>query len=415
MTDSAISLSARAPWVLALDAGSSSVRAGLYDAVGRPLEGGPVARFRVAWRTSPEGAMEADGEALLAACAAAVDGAMEVAGRAGIEVAAVAVATFWHGVMGVGADGRPATPLYGWGDTRAREDAARLRGRVDAGAAHGRTGCFVHEVYPAAKLVWLRRTLGDTFPRVAAWGSLGELLALRLFGARRTSVSMASGTGLLDVRALRWDAEMMAAAGVEEGTLPEVSDAPLVGLLPEYARRWPGLAGVPWVPALGDGACASLGSGARGGRVALTVGTSAAVRVLRAEADPPVPPGLWCYRLDARRAVWGRALSNAGNVHAWLRRTLRLPEGEELDRALASAEARGHGLLVWPELVGERPPLEAGPGAEVRGLTLATTPVQIARAWLEAAAVGMAEALDAVEAAFGPADEVVAGGGALHA
>jgi gluconokinase len=46
---------------------------------------------------------------------------------------------------------------------------------------------------------------------------------------------------------------------------------------------------------------------------------------------------------------------------------------------------------------------------------MAAGPVEIARAWLEAAAVGMGEALDAVEAAFGPADEVVAGGGALNA
>ena len=415
MPDALPSLAARAPWVLALDAGSSSVRASLYDRAGRPLEDAPPARRGVAWRASPEGAMEADGETLLESCLEAVDGAMAVARERRIEVAAVGVCAFWHGVMGLGADGRPVTPLYGWGDTRAREDAAALRGRVDAEAAHGRTGCFVHEVYPAAKLVWLRRTLGDTFPRVAAWGSLGELLARALFGARRTSVSMASGTGLLDARALRWDGEMLTAAGVSPETLPEVSDAPLAGLLPAYARRWPELAAVPWMAALGDGACASLGSGACGRRLALTVGTSAAVRVLRETAGPVVPPGLWCYRLDARRAVWGRALSNAGNVHAWLRRTLRLPEREALDAALASPEARAHGLTVHPELVGERPPLEAGPGAAVAGLTLATTPEQIARAWLEAAAERIGEAVRATEAVFGEAEEIVAGGGALHA
>ena len=49
------------------------------------------------------------------------------------------------------------------------------------------------------------------------------------------------------------------------------------------------------------------------------------------------------------------------------------------------------------------------------GMTPATGPVEIARAWLEAAAFTMADALDAVEADAGPAAEVVAGGGALHA
>src|SRR5215207_366210 len=181
----------RAPWVLALDAGSSSVRAALFDRFGRPLDAAPAGRVSVSWRAAPQGAMETDPDALLAACAEVIDAALAAARAAGIAPAAVAPTTFWHGVMGVGADGAPLTPLFGWGDTRSRDDAAWLRERVDAAAVHRRTGCFVHESYPAAKLVWLRRTRGDTFPRAAAWLSLGEHLGERWLGARRTSLSMA--------------------------------------------------------------------------------------------------------------------------------------------------------------------------------------------------------------------------------
>jgi len=75
-----------------------------------------------------------------------------------------------------------------------------------------------------------------------------------------------------------------------------------------------------------------------------------------------------------------------------------------------------HGLAIVPRLVPERPPRHDGPEtAAISGLTMAVGPVEIARAWLEAAAIGIGEALDAVEAAFGRADGVVAGGGALHA
>jgi gluconokinase len=405
---------ARAPWVLALDAGSSSVRAGLFDRFGRPLAPDAVARVGVAWRASAGGAMEADADEFLAACVAVIDGAVAAARAAGITVEAVGGATLWHGLVGVADDGRAVTPLYGWGDTRAREDAAALAGRLDAAAYHRRTGCFVHELYPAARLVWLRRTAGDSFPRVAAWGSVGELLWMRLFGARRTSVSMASGTGLLDVGRCAWDAETLAAVGVGADRLPEVSDEPVRGLLPGYARRWPELAEVPWFPALGDGACASLGSGACGARLAITVGTSAAVRALRDDAAA-VPEGLWCYRLDARRTVAGRALSNAGSAFAWLRRTLALPPADELEAALAAEPPGAHHLTVVPDLLGERPPLSGAPGASVEGLTLETTPVRIARAWMEAVAARIADAVRAVEAEVGPAAEIVAGGGALHA
>jgi gluconokinase len=281
---------------------------------------------------------------------------------------------------------------------------------------HRRTGCFLHELYPAAKLVWLRGPAGDSLPPSATWAGIGELLALRLFGERRTSVSMASGTGLLDLHRQAWDGEMLEAAGVTADALPAVCDAPFAGLREPFAARWPELAAIPWFPALGDGACASLGMGAIGRRVGLTVGTSAAVRVLREDAEPVVPDGLWCYRLDARRTVCGRAMSNGGNGFAWLARTLRLPAPAELEARLAAMAPGAHGLTVVPRLVAERPPRPDGPEtAMIAGLTAATGPTEIARAWLEASARAMAEAVDAVEAAFGPADEVVAGGGALHA
>jgi gluconokinase len=405
------------PWVLALDVGSSSVRAQFYDARGRALDAQP-AQVPVRWRTHPRGAMEADAGTLVRAALIALDRAVEAARAAKAEVAAVAVDTFWHGVMGVDGRGRPLTPLYAWGDTRAREDAARLREMVDAEAAHARTGCFVHESYPAAKLVWLRRTQGDTFPRAAAWLSIGEHLGQRLFGARRTSLSMASATGLLDVRACRWDGEVLDACGITEAHLPELSDEPMRGLRPPFARRWPELARVPWFPALGDGACATLGSGAaEPGRMALTVGTSAAVRVLLHDAAPRVPDGLWLYRLDARRTVAGRALSNAGNTFAWLRRTLRLPRGDRLEAMLASAETESPAHLdVIPTLLGERPPLsERQDVATLAGMTMDTTPVELWRAWLQAVAARVADAVDAVEREYGRADEIVASGGALHA
>lgn len=408
----------RGPWVLALDVGSSSVRAQLYDARGRALADAPAGQVPVRWRTDPPGAMETDADALVRAALTALDRGVKAARAANVRIAAVGVDTFWHGVMGVAADGSAVTPLYAWGDTRARGDAAALRERVDADAAHARTGCFLHESYPAARLVWLRRTLGDTFPRAAGWLSIGEHLGERLFGVRRTSPSMASGTGLMDVRAGRWDGEMLAACGITADVLPEVSDQPLAGMRPEFARRWPELAAVPWFPALGDGACATLGSGADGpGRIALTVGTSAAVRVLRHDAEPRVPAELWLYRLDAARTVAGRALSNAGNTMAWLRQTLRLPRADRLEATLAElADAPPPPLEIVPVLLGERPPLsERGDVATIAGMTMSTTPTEIWRAWLWALARRIAQAVEVVEREYGRADRIVASGGALHA
>jgi gluconokinase len=71
---------------------------------------------------------------------------------------------------------------------------------------------------------------------------------------------------------------------------------------------------------------------------------------------------------------------------------------------------------VVPTLVGERPPLsERGEVSLMAGMTIGTSPVDLWRAWTESVAGRVADAVQAVEAEYGRADEIVASGGALHA
>jgi gluconokinase len=122
----------------------------------------------------------------------------------------------------------------------------------------------------------------------------------------------------------------------------------------------------------------------------MMVGTSGAMRVvtdLHGKA-PRIPPKLWCYRVDAERAVLGGALSNGGNLIEWLRTTLRLSDDlEMLEAALAGEEPDSHGLTFLPFLAGER---STGWHADARGtlsgMRLHTTPLDIMRAGREAVA-----------------------------
>ena len=112
---------------------------------------------------------------------------------------------------------------------------------------------------------------------------------------------------------------------------------------------------IPWFPAAGDGACSNVGSGCtRNDRLALMVGTSGAMRVLWKADSVEIPDGPWCYRADEKRFVMGGALSDGGNLVAWLRETLRLPE--ETERLLAGMKPDSHGLTFLPLLAGERGP-----------------------------------------------------------
>ena len=135
---------------------------------------------------------------------------------------------------------------------------------------------------------------------------------------------MASATGLFDQNAQHWDEEIIEALPIEQAQLSTISDEPLQGLNDEWAERWPALRDVPWYPAAGDGACSNVGSGCtRNDRLTLMVGTSGAMRVLWRAESAQIPDGPWCYRADDKRFVMGGALSDGGNLVAWLRENAR--------------------------------------------------------------------------------------------
>jgi gluconokinase len=398
--------------ILAVDVGSSSVRAELYDASGTREEGTET-KLDYALEYTPEGGVAVDADELLDLIVRAIDGTLRRAGEASIS--GVAASTFWHSVLGLDREGRPTTPVLYWADRRAAGAARELRGGFDEAAVHRRTGCVLHSSYWPAKLLWLSRERTGDFERTERWVSPADYFYERFFGRTHVGTSMASATGLFDQNLRRWDGEVIDALPVEQTQLSPISDEPLRGLQDEWARRWPALLDVPWFPAAGDGACSNVGSGCtRSDRLALMVGTSGAMRVLWKADSVEIPDGPWCYRADDNRFVMGGALSDGGNLVAWLRETLRLPEPEDTERLLAEMEPGAHGLTFLPLLAGERGPGWADEAnGTVAGLSMSSTPVEILRAAMEAVALRFALIAEIIEEASPGEKEVIATGGGL--
>ncbi len=407
--------SSHPPFVLALDVGTSSCRASLYDATGaRVRDVGAQVAYRP--RATPDGGAELDPDLLFEHVCEAIDGVAAQWRDTGA-VAAVAATTFWHSLVGVDEQGRAATPVYLWMDARSRAEAEALKLELDARAVHARTGCVLHSSYWPARLRWLARAQPDRFTRVHRWLSFGEYAHLRLFGRPGASVSMASGTGLLNQHTRTWDEPLLRHLPLRREQLSPLRplDQPFEGLGAPFAARWPWLSRVPWLPAVGDGATSNLGAGcATRERYALMVGTSGAERVVwRADAFQ-VPWGLWSYRVDDQRVVLGGALNDGGSLFAWLRGALRLPPVRAAEQALARLEPDSHGLTILPFWAGERSP---GWAADARGaivgLGLHTQPVEILRAALEAVALRFLHIDTRLRQAAPEGRQIVATGGAL--
>ena len=106
-----------------------------------------------------------------------------------------------------------------WEDTRAYGAARDLHNQLDEKTIHARTGVRFHASYWPAKLLWLAQSQPEIFARVAEWISFGEYLHRKFLGQSICSLSMASATGMLALRMLQWDSELMQVLGIRGGTI----------------------------------------------------------------------------------------------------------------------------------------------------------------------------------------------------
>ncbi len=178
--------------VLALDIGSSSVRAQRFDERAEPVDERRQERYD---GRDPDEIVRL---------------VREVVGGRDEGVDAVGTSCFGHSLIALDAADRPLTPVLGWRDTRSAEAAAWLRRRVDPGAVQARTGAHLHPSFWPAKLAWLAEAEPDVFRSAARFVSFCDYLYARLHGVvAGTSSSIASGTGLLDLTTGGWDPELL--------------------------------------------------------------------------------------------------------------------------------------------------------------------------------------------------------------
>ncbi|MCH9010053.1 MAG: carbohydrate kinase, partial [Chloroflexi bacterium] len=314
------------PLVLTIDVGSSSVRAAIYDANASRVPG-LEARLGHELVTTPDGGVVADAEHIASLVEEALDMVLTAAGDVAGHIAGVAMDTIASSVLGVDDGGSPVTPIYTYADTRPTAEVAALKRELDVAEVYDRTGCPQHTSYLPARVLWLRNAFPELSSRLSQWADVGAFLYRRWFGKTvPMSYSMASWTGMLDRRRLEWDAGLMEHLSLTADHLPPLDDysSGQRGLAPDYANRWPALADVPFFLSIGDGAGANVGSGCVSAEsVALTVGTSGAMRTLVPDAAPKIPEGLWGYRLGDSTLIGG-SLTDGGSVYAWARETLNL-------------------------------------------------------------------------------------------
>lgn len=319
---------------------------------------------------------------------------------------------------------QPLSRALTWADTRARRQADKLKQTSRGKHFYERTGTPIHPMSPLTKLLWLKEEHPDQLAAATFIGDIKSYLFARFFGVFKVDISIASCTGMMNINTCDWDEEALQETGITRQQLPAIVAGTTQerGLSPKATAAMGIPADTPFVYGAFDGALSNLGVGAiKQDTVAITIGTSAGVRVI--SHQPLIDPQqrLFCYALDRGLWVIGGPLNNGGDVFQWAVEHLvdaSAVKNENTDaytlanNVITNVPAGANGLMFHPFLGGERAPLwNASARGSFFGLTNLHTRADMLRAVLEGINMNIATVFQAVCDLVGQPASVTATGG----
>lgn len=308
--------------------------------------------------------------------------------------------------------GEPLSRVVVWQDRRAEDLVGTLARDGAEELTLARAGLPLDSYFSAPKLGWLLANEPDV-ARARREGRLrlgttDAFILERLTGRFATDVATASRTSLLDIRTGAWDDALCGLFGVPRECLPEIR--PSVGAFGEAG-------GVPVTAAIVDQQASLYGHGCRApGEVKVTFGTGAFVlavtggNVPAAPASGLLPTVAWGIGRELTYALDGGVLE-AGSAVDWAGRLGLLRRAADL-AAFGAPAAIGRGLAFVPALSGlGAPHWDRAAGGLWIGMSGATSASDLCQALVEGIALRVAEILDAMAEAAGPAPRVGVDGG----
>ncbi len=380
-------------WLLALDQGTTSTRAILFDAQARPVRSHAMALRQI---YPANGWVEHDAaeiwQAALGCCRTVLEGVGADA------VAAIGITN--QRETSLVWDKKTGAPLYNaivWQDRRGAPRCAQLKTRGLEAQVTAKTGLLLDPYFSATKLEWLLKNVKGVKGRDIAFGTIDSWLIWNLTRGQvhATDVTNASRTMLWNLKTRDWDAGLLKLFGVPRGILPEVKES-----RGDFGRSDPMLLGaaIPILGVAGDQQAASFGQACFApGDVKSTYGTGCFALVNTGRTVPKSKNRLLATALAQKQYAIEGSIFIAGAVVQWLRDELGIIATAAQSEALAKQAKAAEGLYFVPAFTGLGAPYwnPAARGA-ILGLTRDTGRAEIVRAALDAVCYQTRDLLDAM-------------------
>ncbi|EZH65922.1 hypothetical protein DH09_13925 [Bacillaceae bacterium JMAK1] len=392
---------------IGVDIGTTGVKAVVFDETGNE-------RYK-AYETYPmqspsPDAAEQDPDLIYKKTISVLEQAIVFSNEDVNELRAVSFSSAMHSMMCVDDKGLPLTNLITWADKRSSAETKALQHSESGQQFYERTGTPIHPMSPFAKLLWMKTHEPTLLESTAKVIGIKEYIFYHLFGEFVMDESIASATGLMNIHEREWDEEIVSYAGITTEQLPE-----LVPTSFTFYRD-----NIPYIIGASDGVLSNLGVGAiNEGEVALTIGTSAAIRSASSTPHVDAKGRTFCYLLTDDLWIIGGPINNGGIALQWVVEELVKDENISSDQAVEAVltladrvPAGSNGLFFIPFLTGERAPLwNPEATASYIGLTRTHTREDMIRAALEGVTFNIYSVLLALQELIGFPGSIYASGG----
>jgi len=391
--------------VLAIDQGTTSSRAILFDAGLRPVA---VAQEEFAQHYPRPGWVEHDPSDLWSTVAGTARAAIEKAGLTAADIAAIGITNQRETVViWDRATGQPIHNAIVWQDRRTADTCAALRDAGHEAMVTARTGLLLDPYFSATKVAWLLDTLPGARDRAArgelALGTVDTFLIWKLTGGKvhATDATNAARTMLWNIGTGDWDDDLLALFEVPRAMLPEVRDC-----ADDFGVTRADLFGreIPIMGVAGDQQAAAMGQACFApGMMKSTYGTGCfALMNTGADRVPSTNRLLTtvAYRLDGRTTYAQEgSIFIAGAVVQWLRDGLKMIRAAGETQALAEAADAEQGVVLVPAFTGLGAPYwRPDCRGAIFGLTRNSGPAELARAGLESVGFQTRDLMEAMRA-----------------
>jgi gluconokinase len=339
-------------------------------------------------------------------------------------ILAIGISSAMHSLICLDEMGEPLSPSIIWADGRSVTQAQKIK--ESCPQIYLNTGTPIHPMSPLSKLVWMSENNYRPYLEATHFISIKEFITIKWFGEHKVDYSVASATGLLNLRTRKWDEYALSLAGISESQLsiPVPPTYILHGMTPLALQELSRFKEIPFIIGASDGPLANLGIGAiETGDTAITIGTSGAIRQMTKAPKLDELQELFCYAFTEDLYIMGGPTNNGAIVLQWLKEVFgevetqmaKLQDTDAYDlltNLAAEANAGSNGLLFLPYINGERAPhWDSNARGTYIGLTNAHQKKHLIRAGLEGVIFSLFNVAESLQRLGGKSNNLYASGG----